>query len=290
MPNRVALITDSVAGLPPDNAAELGIRVVPASFAFEDERMLDGALPLAQLYARIARDGSPPRTFGPTERAFRSAFDAALEHTQSIVCLVTPFDVSPAFTTACAAMLAIQDERPDASIKVINPGVGSAGLASLLVTLACGVAAGWDAEEVARAVEAWEPRCDTAFVPADAVWLERAGRLHLLEERLGALDGDIPVLRVGTRLTAATRAVTHEAALQKAIESVGIRAGTGTPLNVTVVHTGAVGLAEEAADRMRRAYPVENLFVGDLTATVGSQLGPGTVGIGAAPAFVPGGQ
>ena len=290
MPNRVALITDSVAGLPPESAAEFGIGLVPASFAFEDERMLDGALPSAQLYARIARDARPPRTFGATERAFRSAFDAALEHAQCIVCLVTPFDVSPAFTTASAAMLAIQDERPEVSVRVINPGVGSAGLASLLVSLACGVAEGWDAEAVARAVEALEPRCDTAFVPADTVWLERAGRLQLIEERLGTLDGDLPVLRVGTRLTATARAVTHEAALQQAIESVGIRAGAGTSLNVTVVHAGALGLAEEAADRMRHTYPIDTLLVGDLGATIGSQLGPGTIGIGAAPAFVQGGR
>lgn len=290
MPNRVVLITDSVADLPPESAAELGIAVAPASFAFEEERMLDGALSPRELYRRMGRDHRAPRTFGPSESAFRAAFEEGLERSGSVVCLVTPFDVSPSFTVASAAMLTVQDHLPDASIKVINPGIGSAGLASLLVSLAAGIAGGWDSGDVARAVEDLEPRGDTAFVPAGVEWLERSGRLRMIEERVGALDGDLPVLRVGTRVTAIARASGHEAALKHAIASVGKRAGAGVPLNVTVVHADAVGLAEEAADRMRRAYPVEHLLVGNLNATIGSQLGPGAVGIGAAPAVAEGGK
>ena len=68
---RVALVTDSTAGLPPAVAAELGIAVVPASFAFADERILDGAVSWDSVYERMAREGVAPRTFGVAEAGFR---------------------------------------------------------------------------------------------------------------------------------------------------------------------------------------------------------------------------
>ncbi len=285
MKNSIALVTDSAANLPAEVAGELGILVAPGSYAFDDERVVEQASALPKMFERMRETGEAPRTFGPTEAAWTGAFLAGLERADSVLCLVTPFDVSSSFTTASAAMLAIQFDRPEARIKVVNPGVGSVGLASLLTSLSqC--AGTQRIEDALESIEALEPASDALFVPGSTAWLERSGRLALIEERLGELDGACPVLRAGTRLTGVSRAETFDDALQAAATAVAVRAGLGRPLVVTIAHADAPASADRAVELVGAGHPGARVVVSNLAATIGAQLGPGTVGIGVAPGRV----
>ncbi|GIW17674.1 MAG: hypothetical protein KatS3mg064_0831 [Tepidiforma sp.] len=280
---KVQLVTDSTTCLGAEAAADLGVLTAAGSFAFEDERMADDERAWRAAYERIRAGARLPRTFAPPEAAYLAHFRPAAEAGQDVLCLVTPFDVSPSFTTASAAMLTVQDDLPDARIKISNPGVGHAGLGALLTTAAGLVQEGRPLDDLLAHLEELEPRADALVVPADTRWLEESGRLALVEEKLGELEDGLPVLRIGTRVTGVARAATHEAALEEAVRRVGQRAG-GAQLNVVVAHAAAPGLAEEAADRVRRAYAVERLIVTELSMAIGAVVGPGAVAIGAAPA------
>ena len=277
---RVALVTDSTAGLSAEAAAALGVTVVPASFAFDDERFLDG--PGSDVYARMTASGKAPRTFGVAEAAFRAAFEAGLKDAESVLGILAPFDVNPSFTTACAAMLAIQFDEPEAAIKVSNAGVGGAGLGALMLSLAELANGGASTADLLAAVDELEPRCDSLYVPAEIDWLERAGRLALVEERVGTLDDRRPVVRVGTRLTGVGAEDSFESALEAAVAKVGARAG-GSGLNGSVVHAGDADCAGRAAEALKRRWNVNRIEIAGMSPTHGSLLGPGTVGIGVCP-------
>ena len=278
----LALITDSTADIPSAIAAEAGVRVVQARAAFEEHAFNDNEQSAAQLYGRMRMEQRAPRPFGVPEPAFKAAFEAASAEADGILCLVMPFDVSPSFTTASAAMLSL--DAPN--IKILNPGVASAGLCSFVLSLAAGIGQGWDLVQALAAVDETEPLCDTLFVPADIAWLERAGRMQLIEDRIGEIGDGLPVVRVGTRITGVMVADSHELALRKAVETVGRRAGDQVPLIVTIDHADAPELADRAGTMMKSRYHVERLIVTELSATIGSQLGPGALGIGVAPASV----
>jgi DegV family protein with EDD domain len=282
MMKRVALVTDSTAALPSAVAAELGIGVARASFAFADERMVDGAVPWAEVYSRMGEESAAPRTFGVAEAAFRETFEAGLREAQSVFCLLAPFDVNPSFTTACAAMLAIQFDDPEARIKVANAGVGSAGLGALMLSLAAMATAGANADRLVAAVDVLEPLADCLAVAPQPEWLERAGKLHLVEERLGALDGATPIVRLGTRLTAVAAKDSPDEALAETVALVGKRAA-GKRLNAVVLHAGAPEVAERAEAALRARYDLERIEVSELPVTHGAQLGPGAVAIGVCP-------
>ena len=279
---KVAVVTDSTAGIPGDAAEALGIAVVPASYAFEDQRSLDGASPWKGVYERITRDGRPPRAFGVAEAAFREAFEAGLERCGAVFCLVTPFDVNPSFTTACAAQLAIQFDAPDAQIKVANAGVGSAGLGALVVTLARMAGEGAKPESLLAALDQLEPGCDAVFVPETASWLDRAGKLAGIEERIGEIEDGLPVVRVGTRLTGVALADDLTQAEAVMVARVGQRAGAAA-LNAIVLHAAAPERAAQVAEAMRAAYDVRWVGISDLPVTHGALLGPGAVGVGVCP-------
>jgi DegV family protein with EDD domain len=274
----LVLVTDSTTDIPVGLAAELGIRVARARYGFADQTYEDGDLGAEALYARMAAEG-PAHPFGTPETAFRAIFSELAAAASAPVCLVAPFDVNPSFTTALAAMLSLDD----VDMKVLNAGVASAGLCSLLITFADGLRAGWSRDRLLAALDDLGPRCDTLFVPGDVDWLERTGRLPLIEERLGELDGGTPVLRAGTRITGVT-VVGPNTAIDAMAARVAQRAG-GAPVNVTITHACNPEGAAEAEASVRDRYQVSRLVITELSATYGSQLGPGAVGIGVAPAY-----
>jgi DegV family protein with EDD domain len=279
----VALVTDTTADLPPALRAELGVRVCRASAAFAEHSYVDGELAAAEFFAKMRRTATPPVPSAVTEEEFRAAFGFALAEAHDLVCLLMPFDVVPSFTTAGIVAAEIASGRPGQRAKVINAGVASAGLGALVASLADGVRAGMGLGEVVAAVDEQAPLCDALFVPEDPEWLARSGRLGLICEKLGELEGDALVARVGTRITGVARCPDRGAALARAVELVGRRAGEDRPLVVVIDHAASADLAAEVADRVRRRWKVARLVTTELSPTFGSQLGPGAVGVGAAP-------
>jgi DegV family protein with EDD domain len=277
---RLVLVTDSTADLPAAVAQEHGILVARARYAFREHTFTDGEQSPEAFYGRIHGEGALPAPFGTPEAAFKELFERAIRAGDSPVCIVAPFDVNPSFTTAIAAMLSIDG----ADMKVLNAGIASAGLCSMLVSLAQGIAAGWERQRLLDAVDELGPQCDTLFVPHDVAWLESAGRLGPIEERLGETEGAIPVVRVSTRISGVALADTHAAAIAEAAARAGARAKPGRGLIVTIDHAVNPDLASAAAAEMSRRWKISKLITTALSSTIGAQLGPGAVGIGVAPA------
>ncbi|MGH2633885.1 MAG: DegV family protein [Tepidiformaceae bacterium] len=283
MKQRVAIVTDSCCELAPDEAARGNIFIAPAKFAFEQRAVADGALPWPEFYARMAGAEEIPQTFGTSEDDFIAAFEAAFEQGDEVMCLLTPFDVSPSYTTATAAAIGFKAGM----VSIENPGIASAGLGALLLSLADGVAAGWSRTEVAEAIDRIEPMTETIFVPGSVAWLERSGRLALIEDRLGPIGDRTPVLRAGTRLTGLAVCESHDAALARAVALAGARAPDGTALIAVVAHAGAPEAAERVHQQLAGRWNIARASTSDLTSTIGSQLGPGAIGIGVAPVAIP---
>jgi DegV family protein with EDD domain len=279
----VALLTDTTADLPPILQAELGVRVCRASASFAEHSYVDGELPSGEFFGRMRTAAAPPIPSAVTEDEFRAAFEAALAEAHDAVCLLMPFDVVASFTTAGIVAAELERAHAGRRAKVINAGVASAGLGALVASLADGVRAGMGLTDVVAAVDEHGPLCDALFVPESSEWLARTGRLELICDKLGELEDDALVARAGTRITGVARCPDRAAALARAVELVGKRAGGDRPLVVLIDHAGSPDLAGELAERVRLRWKVERLVVTELSPTFGSQLGPGAIGIGVAP-------
>lgn len=282
---RLVLVTDSTADLPAGVAAERGIRVTATTFAFQGRTYTDGEVPLEELYRAMREGAEAPAPFGAPEVAFRRVFREIMDDGGEPVCVVAPYDVNPSFTTAIAAMLSLDG----ADMKVVNPGVSSAGLCSLLVSLAGGLRGGWSRTELLDAVDELGPHCDALFLPAETRWLAASGRLNAIEQKLGELDGRLPIVRAGNRLNGVALVEDFAAGLMGLVELSGGRSGGG-PVVVTIDHADAPAAAREVAAAMEARWDVARLIVTGLSATLGAQLGPGTVGVGVAPAYEEGGR
>jgi fatty acid-binding protein DegV len=164
----------------------------------------------------------------------------------------------------------------------MNPGVASVGLCALIHALA-EFAPDSSIENVVALVDELEPGCDTLFIPATTSWLDRAGKLALIEDRLGPLKDRVPVLRVGTRITPVAAEPSQAEAVHRLLEIAGARAGRGTPVAAVVDHANALPLAVDVATHLRNRLTVAELAITELSPTIGTLLGPGAVGVGVCP-------
>lgn len=279
MKQPVAIVTDSSCGLPPAVLEELGVVAATGNIAFDHETVAEQLLSGSRFYERMARESRCPRPFGVPENAWREAFARAYDSAASILCLVAPFGPLPDYTTATAAISAM-DTR---DIKLVNPGIASAGLGALLLSLAPVARSGATMDALLDAIEGTEPASDVLLVPRETCWLDLSGRLGPIEERLGPLEGRIPVVRVSSRITGVTACDSFDRAIDETVERVGQRAA-GRVVNVVVTHADSPQIAERTVEKMTQRWKTANIVIGELGPTIGSQLGPGAVGIGVAPA------
>jgi DegV family protein with EDD domain len=278
---RTILLTDTTADLPPDVAESLGIHIVPASAAFAEQAYADGSMSAADFYARLARDRERPLPSAPTPDAFEAAFQSLLEDADAIVCLLAPFDVTPTYTNANAAatMLGETGKR----IRIVNPGVASLGLASLLVSLASDPGPSAEPQAFLDAIDQRSPRSDTLFVAPDVDWLEEAGHLRRIEERIGEVEDNVPIVRVGSRITGVELREGLPEAIRRMAEQVGRRLVNDEPAIATIAHTAMPDRAKEVQREIEGLLTIERVITTELSPTIGAQLGPGAVGVGVAP-------
>lgn len=279
----VTIVTDSSVDLPRAEAERLGVVIAPLSVAFSDENLHDSGLDRGEFYRRLAAAPRPPLVSGAAAEAFVSAFREAQPRGE-IVCMV--MSVESSFTYV-AVEVAVR-EVAGLAISVINTGRSLAAQAAIVIAAAEAAQAGASRAAIVALIEALSGRADTYLAPATTEYLRRADRLTTLGQGpAGRLDGAIPVLRVRGRLTAVAKAPDAAAARAQMLALVVKAIDPADEQIVVVTHAvapaEAVAVAQELVKRIRCRPPL----ITELGPTVGTFLGPGTVGVGFCPASAP---
>lgn len=276
----VTIVTDSSVDLPPALAEQLGIVVAPLSVAFADENLYDHGLDRADFYRRLQQAAHPPVVTGASADAFVEAFEQAKARGDEIVCMV--MSVGSSFTYV-AAEVAVR-RVPGLQISIVNSGRGLAAQAALAIAAAEAARAGRGRDEIVRLIEERSTSADTYLVPAGTDQLRRTDQLTTLGQGpAGKLDGSVPVLRVRGRLTAVAKAPDLRAARLKMLDLVTQAVYPTHEYLAVVTHAVATDDAKALAEELRGRIRCRPPLITELGPTVGTYLGPGTVGIGYCP-------
>jgi DegV family protein with EDD domain len=104
MPN-VAIVTDSIADLPPEVAEKLGITVVPIMVRFGQDLYRDGFdISPDEFYERLRGSKALPATSVPAPMAFADAYDKLAEKASEIVAICVTSRLSGTYQVALQAV------------------------------------------------------------------------------------------------------------------------------------------------------------------------------------------
>lgn len=273
---RIGIVTDSTADIPPDLAAELGISVIPCQVTFGETTYLDGVdLSGEAFYDRLASSAELPRTSQPPVQAFIEAYRRLLdqEHCQSIFSIHIAGTLSGTLNAAWAATQALANP---ARVEIIDSGQVAMGLGWLVIIAARAARAGATRAQVGEAIRSAGPRLRTVAMIDTLENLYRGGRIRLFTAALGTALQIKPLVSLeGGEITVWNRVRTRAKAFNALV---GRLEEMGPFEELAILHSGAPDLVQILTRHLGVIWPGNEMLVLPAGAALVSHLGLGAVG------------
>lgn len=273
----VKVMSDSAHDLPPHIISAYGIATVPMMIYFGDEEFKDGVnLSTHEFYQRLTAGPHLPKTAQPLLSEMRQTMLDLTDDGSELVVIMLSSGLSG--TSESAAMLV--GEMPDRRIRVIDSLSASLG-EGLLVWFAAEMARqGADAAAIEAAVTAKRSRLSHLFVLDTLEYLFKGGRVTKTEAFMGTVLDVKPILHIGNdgRITPLGRARGRAKAVARLLELAEQNYDPATQ-RVGVIHAHCPEEGEEFAAQLRARLSPKELIFTEMSATIGTHVGPGLLGI-----------
>jgi len=301
---RIGVVTDSSANLEPDEAAALGVTVVPLRVIIGGVQYLEGTEVSADVLTEALRSKVTVTTSRPGPQAFLAEYVRLRdEGCDAVVSVHLSREVSGTYDSAvlAAAEAPLPVEVVDS--RTLGLGLGFAVIAAVRAAQdgARGTELKTEVEEAPDAAglprRAAESAAAVARVAADrADWssslfyvdtleyLRRGGRIGTARALIGSALAVKPLLHVHAgRIELLERVRTSSRARVRLADLAVERAGD-QPVDLAVQHLAATARAQELAEQLQARLPqVEEIVVREVGAAVGAHVGPGMVAVVVSP-------
>jgi DegV family protein with EDD domain len=274
--SKVAVVTDSVANLPPELVERYSITVIPLLVAFGQEVFRDGVdMTSAQFYRRLREDKHLPTTSIPSMGDFLTRFHRLAGEAEAIACI----HLAREFSGTVAIAKEVGQGFKEVPVRIVDSR--SAAMAEGFVVLeAARVAAkGDDLAAVVSRTGEMIPRVNLVVTMDTLEYLYRGGRIGRAARLMGSALQFKPVLSVENgAVDALERPRTQAKAVQRILEIMAAHVGERS-VHVAVVHADAPDRAERLRQEVASLFNCRELYITDLTPVMGTHTGPGVLGM-----------
>ncbi len=275
MTRPVRIVTDSTTDFSLDEAATLGVTIIPLLVRFGEETWEDRiALTPSQFYARLATTKVLPTTSQPPPAAFLDVYRRLLDEGADVLSLHISARLSGTYNAANIA----RDQLDPTRIATVDTRQATISAQVLAREAIRAVGQGKALSELVALMEELKPRARLVAMVNSLDHLRRGGRIGRVAALVGALlsvkvlitvaDGEVvPLDKVRTRF--------------RALERIEQLAAEGAPFqgDLVVGHTDDPDEAASLTSRLRSAYPNQPLHMSEVGPAIGSHAGPGAVGV-----------
>lgn len=268
----LALVTDSTCGLTRNEAAELGIDVLPMGYVVRGVRHVEGFVGENGGYAEALAAGGATSTEAVRPSAFETAFRRQLAAGNDILCLTISGRLSGAYRSALAAAEAVGDAR----VSVLDSWGTSGALEFLLRRARALSNAGETVDAIAAELTELRGGTRIVFSVPDMAALSRSGRLGAIRRAVATKLNRYPVMTLSEG--GIVKLGDGRGARGMAEELVS-RAPEGAT-ELLVSHFGERGVeAREVLLAVRRSFPDAHVRVKDGGPVLAKHLGLGAVAL-----------
>ena len=280
------IVTDSAADMPLDWRQKYNVQFVPVNIHFGTEQFLHGVdITEEQYYKRLetVTDKTFPKTSQPNPHQFEQAYRKVAKKGDTILSVHVTGKLSKTVESAQAAALAVKD---DFNVVVFDSLSGSAAMGYMCREAREMEQAGKSMDEILARLE--QMRRDASLIVSLSTlkYAQMSGRVGGLRAMLGIMLHMQPVIELqdGLLLPTQDKIRVRSKALECLVERTKQRIGDKAAY-VSVLHASAPEDAKVLAELAQKALNCkEPVQIQSLSIAVAIQLGPGTIGIVAAPA------
>ncbi|MFC1903304.1 DegV family protein [Chloroflexota bacterium] len=269
MPVRV--VTDSVADIPPQVVAELGITVIPLNVRFGEEVYRDGIdLTTEQFYQKLVHSKVLPVTSVPSPETFAEAYDKLAEETGEILAIILSSKLS---ATCEVALQSIGLMKRKCRVEVVDSKWAVMAQGFIVMAAARAAQAGASFNEVLDMVRSNIPRVDMRAAFDTLEYLKRGGRIGKAQALLGSALKINPIISIKEGLVEPAGRMRSRA---KAIDYLyKFAAGYSHIEGIAVEDAACSEDADLLAERFSTVFPRERIYRSKTTPVIGTHTGPG---------------
>jgi len=279
--DKTAIITDSIACLPPELAEEYHIHIVPGgTIIFEGKAYRDG-LDISHNDAYHMLESSPEHfsTSATSPAEFLKAYKEANCQADTIIYIALSSKLSALYSMALAARESAIEELPETRIEVFDSHTATAAQGFIALAAARAAKEGKNLAEVIAAAERVRDKVDLFYIFETIRYAYRTGRLPESVANLGSKLNVKPMITIRSSsafvcgiVRNRERGIDH--LLNLARQKVGKQ-----PVHMAVLHTDALNIAEGLKQRISAEFNCVELWLSQFSPIMAYATGSGVIGI-----------
>ena len=270
---KVAIVTDSVADLPPRVAEEFGITVVPLVVRFGTDLYRDGLdLGPDQFYEKLRTSKVLPATSVPPPAAFADAYDKLAEKTNEIVVISLTSKLSATYQVALQAAGLMKKQ---CRVEVLDSQWAIMAQGFIAIAAAKAAQAGASLDEVVDAARHTMHRVDMLAAFDTLEYLERGGRIGKAQAFLGSLLKINPIIGLKN---GEVHPYARERSRAKAMDRLyNFATSFNNVEGLAVEYATDLDEANRLVQRLRSKYPQVPIYLSRTSPVIGTHTGPGLI-------------
>jgi DegV family protein with EDD domain len=276
---QVALVTDSTTYMPPDLVRQYSISVAPQVLIWGDQTYKDGVdIQSQEFFTRLKTTKVMPTTSQVAVLSFQEIFQDLVNKGHEVLALLVSSRLSGTIQSAHQAreLLGSAGEK----IHVVDSQSVAMALGFQVLAVARALEAGASLKEAIELAERSHQYTGVFFAVDTLEFLHRGGRIGGAQRFLGTMLNMKPILAIQDgRVEGIERIRTKGKAHDRVLELVMEKTQGKSPIRLATLHANAQEDAKALLTRAEQALkPVESIFT-EVSPTVGTHAGPGTVGL-----------
>ena len=277
---KVAVITDSIACLTPEQVCRYRITVLPVSFYHGGRIYRDGVdVTPSQAYELFLQDPDSFKTSAVSPGEFVRAFQHLAESFEAAVCITISSRLSAVYQSAREAADFIREELPSFRVEVVDSGTCAAAEGMVAMAAARAAGAGAGPAEVRRVAEVEREQVGMVAYLDTVEHVYRSGRIPRIASRAGAALNVRPLLAVEGGELKLIGIVRSRATGIKRVLAELRRRTRGEVAGLAVMHAYAPDDAAALRDQVVAQFPGVEVWVTEFSPLMGYVCGTGTLGV-----------
>jgi DegV family protein with EDD domain len=273
---KVAIVTDSTAGLPAKLVEELGIHVVPVLLIQGGQTFRDGVdITPTEVYRRLRAGGMAFTSAAPSVPEFLRVYQAAAQGASGVLSI----HMSPELSNTYGVALVASEQVEGVPAVVFNCNSAAIGQGFVVLEAARAAAAGATLEQVVRRAEEIAAQIRFLFTLDTFEYLRKSGRMGEGAALLGTMLQIRPVLYMprGT-VEVFARPRTKPRAIRLILQQMAEQP-QDRPMHAAIAHADVQQEAEDLQRTVAERFHCAELLLTEFTPVVGAHTGPGLLGI-----------
>ena len=277
--SKIALVTDSTTYMPPELVKKYSISVAPQVLIWGDQTYRDGVdIESGEFFTRLKTAKVMPTTSQVAVISFQEIFQDLVDKGYEVLALLVSSRLSGTVQSAMQARDLMSSARE--KVNVVDSQSVAMALGFQVLAVARALEEGASLKDAIALAEKSYQYTGVFFAVDTLEFLHRGGRIGGAQRFLGTMLNMKPILaiqegRVEGIERIRTKAKAQDRVLELTIEKVAGR----TPVRLATLHANAAEDARALLTRAEQALnPVESILT-EVSPTVGTHAGPGTVGL-----------